>query len=245
MPRLTGKNILVTGAGSGIGKAIALTCLSEGARVCVADIDVNSAQRAAEGHTNAMFLSLDIREQNQVEDAVQQTVKTLGRLDGIVANAGRFGRSHPVADFPLPDWEESIRLNLTGTFLTLQAGARRMLAQGRGGSLLATGSSLGIKPAPGQAAYASAKAAVHVLVKAMAVELGGHGIRVNAIAPGVTDTPATRAVPGYWDGVKPMLPLREVAEADEIGALAAYVLSDDARHMTGSVLSLDSGHTAR
>ncbi|MPZ24727.1 MAG: SDR family oxidoreductase, partial [Dehalococcoidia bacterium] len=142
------------------------------------------------------------------------------------------------------DWNAVLDTNLNGVFFTLQAGARRLLKQGEGGSLIATGSSTVFRPGIERIAYVAAKGAVHTMIRALALELGPHNIRINAIAPGVTDTPLPRSVPGYINEALKIIPLGELVEPEEIGALAAFMLSNDARHMTGGIVQLDAGRTS-
>lgn len=238
---LTGKSILVTGAESGIGRAIAAACRAAGAQVVYGDVEDRGCWRADLGGAG-IFAPLDITDPASIAAALDTAQDRFGRLDGVVANAGRFGMPAPVLEIERGMWEQVVGLNLTGSFLTLQAGARRLVEAG-GGALLATGSSLALRPQPATHAYAAAKAGIHSLVRSMALELAPQKVRVNAIAPGVTRTPATEAVPGYLEAAARDTAQGEVAEPDEIGALAAHVMSDHARHMTGAILSLDSGYT--
>ena len=156
---------------------------------------------------------------------------------------GSGGRNRNLIDVPEDEWLDILDLNLSGTFRTLQAAARVMIAQGTGGALMATGSSTGIRPMIGRYAYLSAKAGVHQLVRALALELGPHGIRVNSLVPGVTDTPAVRRYPGHAERSAAASPLGALIPPDDLGALGAYLLSDEARHMTGSIVTLDAGRT--
>jgi NAD(P)-dependent dehydrogenase (short-subunit alcohol dehydrogenase family) len=136
-----------------------------------------------------------------------------------------------------------IETNLTGTFLTVQAAARVLIAQGRGGSIVATGSSSVLRPAPRLSAYAASKGGVHAMMQAIAVELAPYRIRVNTLVPGTTATDATRALPGYLEKVAAALPLGEVVTTEELGEYVAFVLSDACPHLTGALLKLDSGRT--
>lgn len=245
--RLQDKVIVVTGAASGIGRAIATRCVAEGSRVLFTDRDGDGAANAANasgGSDRAAALACDVHDRTQVEAAIAHAVDRWGRLDGVAANAGGSGgRSRNLIDVPEEEWLEILDLNLSGTFRTLQAAARVMIDQGEGGALVATGSSTGIRPMIGRYAYLSAKAGVHQLVRALALELGEHRIRVNALVPGVTDTPAIHRYPGHAERSAAAAPLGVLIEPDELGALGAYLLSDEARSMTGSVVTLDAGRT--
>ncbi len=245
--RLQDKVIVVTGAASGIGRAIATRCVAEGARVLFTDRDGDGAAAAAGasgGGDRAAALGCDVHERTQVEAAIAHAVERWGRLDGVAANAGGSGgKSRKLVEVPEEEWLDILDLNLSGTFRTLQAAARVMIEQGEGGALMATGSSTGIRPLIGRYAYMAAKAGVHQLVRALALELGEHRIRVNALVPGVTDTPAVHRYPGYPERAAAAVPLGELIPPDELGALGAYLLSDETRHMTGSVVTLDAGRT--
>lgn len=249
--RLQDKVIVVTGAASGIGRAIATRCVAEGARVLFTDRDGDGAAKAAakaaadsDGGDRAAAQACDVHERAQVDAAIGEAVARWGRLDGVAANAGGSGgKSRNLIDVPEEEWLEIVDLNLSGTFRTLQAAARVMIAQGEGGAMMATGSSTGIRPLIGRYAYIAAKAGIHQLVRALALELGAHRIRVNALVPGVTDTPAVHRYPGYPERAAAAVPLGELIPPAEIGALGAYLLSDETRHMTGSVVTLDAGRT--
>jgi len=245
--RLQDKVIVVTGAASGIGRAIATRCVAEGVRVLFTDKDGAGAAQAAEqagSADNAAALACDVHERAQVEAAIAHAVERWDRLDGVAANAGGSGgKSRKLIEVAEEEWLDILDLNLSGTFRTLQAAARVMIEQGTGGALMATGSSTGIRPLVGRYAYMAAKAGIHQLVRALALELGEHRIRVNALVPGVTDTPAVHRYPGYPERAAAAVPLGELIPPDELGALGAYLLSDETRHMTGSIVTLDAGRT--
>jgi len=247
---LTGKVIVVTGAGSGIGRAIAEHCLRAGAQVVLGDIDlgrVETVRKAMAGEglaEQAIAVAADITDPVQVAALMDAGASRFGRLDGVVANAGLFGARCPMLTVSPEAWNGSLSINLSGAFYTLQAAARVLVAQGQGGSLVATGSSQGVRGPSGNIAYTVAKAGVHALVKAMAIELAPERVRVNAIVPGLTITPTTSAQPGYLEQVAPRLPLGSAVQPEELAALAGFLLGDAAPHMTGSLIPLDSGVTA-
>jgi len=245
--RLRDKVIVVTGAASGIGRAIGTRCVAEGSYVLFTDRDAAGAAQAAAqsgGGDRAASLVCDVHDRAQVDTAIAAAVDRWGRLDGVAANAGGSGgRNRNLIDVPEDEWLDILDLNLSGTFRTLQAAARVMIVQGTGGALMATGSSTGIRPMIGRYAYLSAKAGVHQLVRALALELGPHGIRVNSLVPGVTDTPAVRRYPGHAERSAAASPLNALIPPEDLGALGAYLLSDEARHMTGSIVTLDAGRT--
>lgn len=244
---LAGKVVVVTGAESGIGRAIATVCAAQGARLCIAGIDAErlaetEALIAAEGEA-PLAVPTDITDPDAIDRLYAATDARHGRLDGVVANAGIILHSGPMHETSLDDWDRTIATNLRGTFLTLRAGARYLVEQGEGGSLLATGSSTAVRPAAGGAAYIASKGAVHALMRAMVSELGPHGIRVNLIVPGQTATPPLQRIPGFLEQAAAKLPLGRVAEPEEIARLVAFALSDAAPSMTGALLTVDSGRT--
>ena len=248
MNRLTGRSVVVTGSESGIGQAMVERCASEGAAVTVAGIQPELCEKVAtdirNGGGRAIAVPTDVRDQSQVEAAIDRTMEEFGSLYAVVANAGISRPLTPFAELTREVWDETLATNLTGVFLTLQAGARALIGQGGGGCLVATGSSTAIRPGAGRIPYVAAKAGVHIMVRALALELAPLGIRVNGIAPGLTETPLTRGKPGYLAKGLEIVPLGEPVQAEELGALAAFILSDEARHMTGSIVSLDAGRTS-
>jgi NAD(P)-dependent dehydrogenase (short-subunit alcohol dehydrogenase family) len=245
--RLAGKVVAVTGAESGIGRAIALRCAHEGASVVIAGVNVPGAEKAAaevnDAGGKAIAVSADVRDPGQVQAMIAQTVERFGRIDAAVANAGIFTGT-PFLDLDIEEWNNVVATDLTGVFLTLQAAARAMVRQGQGGSLLATGSSTAIRPGTNRLPYAVSKAGVHLMARALALELAPHNIRINVIAPGLTETPATVSRPGYIERGLAIVPMHETVQPEELAGLAAFILSDEARHMNGSVVSLDAGRTA-
>jgi len=248
MISLTGKVVVVTGAASGIGRAIALTCAELGASLCLADIDGAALERTqvevdALGCAPALACPTDIGDPGQIDRLFEAVDARYGRLDAAVANAGIVAQTGMAHQTSLVDWNRMLAVNLTGTFLTVSAAARYLIRQDRGGSILATGSSTALRVMAGGAAYIASKGAVHALMQAMAVELGPYRIRVNTIVPGTTDTPPLQAVPDVLRRAAESAPLGEVAEPVELARLVAFALSDAAPHMTGSHLKIDSGRT--
>jgi NAD(P)-dependent dehydrogenase (short-subunit alcohol dehydrogenase family) len=245
---LQGKVVIVTGAESGIGRCIALECARVGASVCVAGLVADELENTVSqisdlGQARGLAVRTDISDCAQVDALIAAADRAFGRIDAVVANAGIIALGGQVHEISLEDWRRTIEVNLTGTFLTVAAGARYLIKQGHGGSILATGSSTAIRVLPGACAYIASKGAVHALMQAMALELGPYKIRVNTIVPGQTNTPALRAIPGSREKAESNLPLREIAEPEEMGRLVAFAISDAALHMTGVQLKIDSGRT--
>jgi NAD(P)-dependent dehydrogenase (short-subunit alcohol dehydrogenase family) len=244
---LQGKNLVVTGAESGIGRAIAIACAQAGAHVCAAGLVAEALEEtvalaAPQSGGAIVARSVDIRDKAQVAALFDFAMSRFGRLDATVANAGVIALK-PFQDIELEEWERIISVNLTGTFLTLWHAARILIQQGGGGSLIATGSSTAVRAIPNCAAYIASKGGVHAMMQALALELGPYNIRVNTLVPGQTATPPLRAIEGYLDNAAKILPLRQVAEPEELARYVVFALSDAAPHMTGTLLKVDSGRT--
>jgi NAD(P)-dependent dehydrogenase (short-subunit alcohol dehydrogenase family) len=244
---LRNKSIVVTGAESGIGRAIALRCASLGGMVCAAGYDAAGlketvGQADLSNGGQIIDFQVDIRQPSAIEAMFDLTCERFGGLTSVVANAGVISLA-PFEELTLAEWERIISVNLTGTFQTLWHAARILIKQGRGGSLIATGSSTAVRVIPNAVAYVASKGGVHAMMEALALELGKHRIRVNTLVPGQTATPPLRAIPGYLEKAASVLPLQEVTEPEELGWLAAFALSDLTPHMTGSHLKIDSGRT--
>ena len=245
--RLEGKVFAITGGESGIGHAIATRCVAEGASVMIGGIQDDRLAKVAGqagGPGKLAVTRCDVTRKDQVDALIAHTVKTYGRLDGAVANAGAFNDATPFVDYTLEEWNRVVGINMTGVFLTLQAAARVLLKQGGGGSLIATGSSTAVRPAPMHIPYVSSKGGVHLMMRALAIELAPHKIRCNTIVPGLTYTPAATRNPGYIEAGLKVIPMGEVVQPEEIAAIVAFALSDEVPHMTGTLLKVDAGRTS-
>jgi NAD(P)-dependent dehydrogenase (short-subunit alcohol dehydrogenase family) len=252
---LTGRTALVTGAGAGIGAEIAAWLGRAGAWVAVHDVrrpqaDATVARIEAEGG-RAFPVIADARDDTALEGAVTQADTTFGgQLDIAVNNVGMYGsqRPGPVETLDGTHWRDLLDQNLVLTALAGAAEARAMIAAGRGGVILNISSGETTRPAPFMAAYAAAKAGINHLTQTMAVELGPHGIRVLAIAPGTTLTETVRDAfdDDHVAALVESTPLRRMTEADELGRLAVFLVSDLARCVTGQLILADAGaHLSR
>jgi 3-oxoacyl-[acyl-carrier protein] reductase len=245
--RLQNKSALVTGAGSGIGKAIALAFAAEGADVMCADRNGETAAataaeiNAATGGRGAATRA-DVGIPADCEAQVAATVDAFGRIDILVNNAGvAFHRLF--LDTSLEDWERLLRVNLTGQFLTAQSAARRMVAQGSG-RIVNMGSISGQRGGTGRAAYGTAKAGLMQLTRVMAVELAPLGVVVNAIAPGPVRTPITNHGPEQTKAYLDRIPAGDYGRAEHIASAAVFLASDDCRFVHGETLNVDGGFGA-
>jgi NAD(P)-dependent dehydrogenase (short-subunit alcohol dehydrogenase family) len=245
MTTLQGKVVVVTGGESGIGRACVLACAAAGARVVAAGLHTEGLDETVRlaGEQGVHSFVCDVRDPERLRALFDEATRSLGPLSACVANAGVIGQQQSLLDLDPTAFRAMLETNLVGAFLTVQAAARVLVAQGRGGSIVATGSSSVLRPAPRLAAYAASKGGVHAMMQSIALELAPHRIRVNTLVPGTTATDATRAMPGYLEKVAATLPLGEVVSTEELGAYVAFVLSDACPHLTGSILKLDAGRT--
>jgi glucose 1-dehydrogenase len=240
---------LVTGAGSGIGAAIARRFARDGLWVFVADVDSSGAQGTADGIRAEGFratpLRMDVGLLEDVADGFAQLKKEAKRLDVLVNNAGI---APPAGFFDIgwEEWEWVIRVNLTGTFLCSQAGARILRKHG-GGAIINMSSGNALMPHPTLIPYAASKGGIGSLTKAMAIALAEYGIRVNAIGPGSVRTSMTEvsyAAPGAMDRILSRTPIGRVAEPEEIAGVAAFLASPDSSYVTGITVYADGGRAA-
>ena len=241
---LPGHAALITGAASGIGRASALAFAAAGASVALVDIDADGLAETAEAARalggRAEVLVADVTSLGQVTSAVGRAVEVFGRLDAAHNNAGVPGPYVPLDEYEEKDFLGVLQVDLVGVWRCMRAEIRHMRAQGSG-AIVNTSSMLGAAAMPDNSAYVAAKHAVHGLTRAAALELGGTGVRVNAIAPGVTRTGMTSAVS---DELLARVPLGRIAEPEEIAAAAVWLCSPQASYITGSVLVADGGWLA-
>ena len=241
---LDGKVALVTGAASGIGRAITERFVAGGARVVAGDIDDAGLATLVEQHGDRVVAAhCDVTDEDQVA-ALADAATALGGLDIAVANAGR-GAFAMLVEHPVETFREIVDLCLTGVFLTIKHTGRVMRD---GGSLITISSLNGIQPSAGMSAYCAAKAGVAMLTKVAAMELGDRGIRVNAIAPGLVETAATGAffmVPGVVEEFAENTTLGRFAQPAEIAELAAFLASDRSSFISGTYQLIDGGASTK
>ncbi len=254
--QLNGKVALVTGAGSGIGKASAVAFAKAGAKVGVlshtrAEID-DTAAEIRKGGGEAIAVTADVADESQVEAAVRQVVDKFGRLDVVYANAGVNGMQAPVDDLTPAEWRHTIDNNLTGTFLTIRYTVPHLKKAG-GGSIVVTSSINGTRyfSNSGATAYAVSKAGQLAMVQMLAVELGPFDIRINAICPGaietdISDNSQKRHVDQVKIGIKKSreIPLHDKpGKAADVAELALFLASDASRHITGTPVWIDGAQS--
>ncbi|MGO9874788.1 MAG: SDR family NAD(P)-dependent oxidoreductase [Acidimicrobiia bacterium] len=246
MERFTGKTAMVSGAGSGIGCAVAQRFAAEGARVMCVDRNIDAAARTAATLARAAAIRCDVTDAASCTAAVAQTVNQFDTLD-VLVNAAGVAASHPIGEFPIDEWRHIIDVNLTGTFLLSQAALAPLLNST--GTIVNLASVAGIRATPYNAAYCASKGGVVMLTKSMAIELAKRGVRVNAVCPSAVDTPLLHNFVLPDDADMQLLgratsPMGRVLEAEEISSAVAFLASSEAKSITGSVLTIDGGATA-
>ncbi|MET1112129.1 MAG: SDR family oxidoreductase [Allosphingosinicella sp.] len=245
MARLADKIAIVTGAGSGIGRASAIRFAAEGARVICADLK-GQDETAAEIGAAAIPVQADAGSEEDVQDLVQTALQRFGALDIFFANAGVSGGLASLFEQEVADWQEILRVNLIGPSLAIRHSAPAMKENGRG-SIVCTASVAGLRAGAGGPAYSASKAGVINLVQVAATQLAGANIRVNAICPGLIETGMTRPVyewaraAGKEDRIGHLNPLKRGGIPEEIAAAALFLASDEASYVNGHALVVDGG----
>ncbi|WP_439358581.1 SDR family NAD(P)-dependent oxidoreductase [Bradyrhizobium sp. DASA03007] len=245
---LDGKVAVVTGAGSGIGAAIARLFAAEGARVVLGDIAESAGALAAELSEvgfETEFRRVDVVDEGSVAALMQEAVARFGRLDILVANAGIPERKSPIHELDLSDWRRVIDVDLTGVAICNKFGAGAMLAAGKGGAIVNMASVLGHVGQENSNAYSAAKAAVVNLTRSVALTYARQGIRANCVSPGYVETPLLARLP---EATRKMMlvrqPIGRLARPDEIAEVVAFLASDRASIITGACVNADGGYTA-
>jgi glucose 1-dehydrogenase len=245
--QLGGKVAVVTGAASGINRAIATRFAAEGANVVVADVDARGGGETAVAIVSAggraIAVQTDVRRRDQVEAMARAAVGAFGGIDVLVNGAG-IETLVPFLDLPDEDWDRVLGVNLTGSFVCGQVVAREMVRAGRRGKIVNIASINAAIALPNQAHYVASKGGVLMLTKAMALELAPHGINVNAIGPGVVETPLTAgslADPARRRLLMSHIPLGRVAQPDDIAGAAVFLASEASNYITGTILYVDGG----
>ena len=246
---LSGQTVAVIGAGSGIGAAVAAGCAASGARVWCSDIEPASADRVAGqirgAGGDAEAAPLDIRDAAAVESALQRVCESDDRLDAVICTPGINIRK-PLLDYTDDEFDRVVNVNLRGSLHVLQSAGRIMAARGRG-SIVLYSSIRSVTVEPGQGVYAATKAGIVQLVRTLAAELGPRGVRVNAVAPGVVDTPLTQPIKAdrrWYEAYASKSALGRWAQADELVGPTVFLASRASSYVTGSVLFVDGGWTA-
>jgi NAD(P)-dependent dehydrogenase (short-subunit alcohol dehydrogenase family) len=243
--------VLITGALTGIGRATALAFAHQGARVVVSGRHDEAGHALAnelrEAGADAVFVRADVRHDDEVRSLVDQTVARFGRLDVAVNNAGTEGKPGPITEQSAESYAATFETNVLGTLLGMKHELRAMQSQGHG-SIVNLSSTMGHKAAPGASLYTASKHAVEGLTKSAALEAAAFGVRVNAVAPGPTDTDMLSRFTGSDDrkaGLISGVPLKRAGTAQEIAQAIVFLASKQASFLTGQVLSVDGGKSAQ
>ncbi len=252
MGRLQDKVVIVTGGGSGIGRATALAFAGEGAKVVAADVVVEGGEETVkmirDGGGEAIFVKVDVSNADQVKAMVDKTMETYGRLDCAANNAGISPPPVSVSRCTEESWDQVIDINLKGVFLCMKFEMPRML-KGGGGAIVNTASMVGLIADGGHPAYAASKHGVVGLTKTVAIAYGKTGIRVNAVCPGVIRTPQSERA--FTDNPElraqsiGMAPMDRAAEPEEVARAIVWLCSSEASFITGHALAVDGGYVIR
>lgn len=250
--KLAGKTALITGAARGIGTAFARAYIAEGARVCIADINITRARETAK-EIGAIAVEMDVSKQSSIEAAVAEAIAEMGQIDILINNAALFTAA-PVVEIERDDFARIFDINVAGTLFTMQAVAKHMIARGGGGKIINMASQAGRRGEALVAVYCASKAAVISLTQSAGLNLISHGINVNAIAPGVVDGE-------HWDGVDAFfakyegkapgqkktevsaaVPFGRMGRAEDLTGMAVFLASPDADYIVAQTYNVDGGN---
>jgi 2-hydroxycyclohexanecarboxyl-CoA dehydrogenase len=243
MRRLNGKIAIVTGAGQGIGRAVAGKFAAEGATVVVTDLDEATARETADGLPGAVAIAADVTDRAGVEAMAGQVVQQFGRIDVLVNNAG-WDKASPFVDSDPDDWDRAIAVNLYGVLHTAKVVLPVMARQGSG-AVVNLGSDAGRVGSSGEAVYSAAKGGVIAFTKSLAREMARDQVRVNCVCPGPTDTAlfASFAGPKLREALTRAIPFRRLAQPADVANVVAFLASDEASYVTGQTISVSGGLT--
>jgi NAD(P)-dependent dehydrogenase (short-subunit alcohol dehydrogenase family) len=255
----SGQAIVITGGAGGIGLETARQLVEKGASVAIFDLSEAALAKAAETlrHSDRVMTAVaDSADTASMESAFNAVTKKFAKLNGLVANAGIRMQSTPVTELEDEVWDQVIRVNLRGVFVAIRGAARIMKKGGTGGSIVTVASLSGQVGRIDQSAYATSKAGAIHLSRVLAVELAGDNIRVNAVCPGTVNTAMLKKAQaqdgeqvlkdrifGSQSRFRPGIPLRRIAEAEDVASTIVYLMSDGARHVTGQAVSIDGGES--
>jgi len=253
MSRLAGKTALITGSARGIGKSFAQAYVQEGARVCIADINLEAAEQTAkEIGERAVFVHMDVTQQESIDAAVAETIQKLGSIDILINNAALFTAA-PIVEIKREDYDKVFNVNLAGTLFTLQAVAKHMIERGQGGKIINMASQAGRRGEGLVAVYCATKAAIISLTQSAGLDLIKHRINVNAISPGVVDGEHWEGVDAFfarYENKAPGQKKKEVGEAvpfgrmgvaEDLTGMAVFLASRDSEYVVAQTYNVDGG----
>ncbi len=253
MGRLVGKTALITGSARGIGRAFAQKYVDEGARVAIADIDLERATATAnEIGPSAIPVLMDVTQQSSIDSAVIETVSSLGGIDILINNAALFTAA-PIVDITRDDYDKVFAVNFSGTLFTLQAVAKHMIARGQGGKIINMASQAGRRGESLVSVYCATKAAVISLTQSAGLNLISHGINVNAISPGVVDGEHWEGVDAFFaklENLQPgekkqqvgkAVPYGRMGVAEDLTGIAVFLASDESDYVVSQTYNVDGG----
>lgn len=244
MNRMQGKSAIITGGASGIGEATVRRFVAEGARVTIADLnEEKGAALAAELGDDVLFIPTDVSVEQDVAEAVSRSIDKWGQIDCLFNNAGGGGANGPIATIRVEDFDVTIDVFLKGVFLGLKHIAEHMMERGSG-SIINNASVCGHKAGYGPHVYSAAKAGVIALTTSTALEFAHYGVRVNAVCPGVVDTPIMDGNSTVLSHFKKITPLGRVGAPEDLAAMALFLASDESSWVTGQTISVDGGLSA-